>query len=83
MKNQSSCELDLIGEPELELQVSVTRGPSAPPVVNVLTLPKTSGVPRLILRLDLPHAQELLERLIGACELIEGDLIEADSQPRQ
>jgi hypothetical protein len=83
MKNQSSCELDLIGEPELELQVSVTRGPSVPPVVNVLTIPKMSGVPRLILRLDLPHAQELLERLIGACELIEGDLIEADSQPRQ
>lgn len=65
------------------LQVSVTRGPTDPPVVNVCAWPPEGGSLQLHLRLDLAHAQDLIDQLIGACALIEDDMFDAAIHLRQ
>lgn len=78
-----SSEFDFIGESNLKLHISVTRGPSAPPEVNIYATQKVGGDLCFSLRLDLPHAQELIDKLISSCELIEEDMIIAGNSQIQ
>ena len=58
------------------LRVSVTRGPIDPPVVDVCAWSPEGGSLQFHLRLDLAHAQDLIDQLIGACASIEDDMFD-------
>lgn len=79
----SASEFECIGGGDKELHVSVTRGPSEPPVVNVYATPKEGGDAEFVLHLDLSHAYELIEKLTMCCEMIEGDMNAVGSGPIQ
>jgi hypothetical protein len=73
----SANTFNIQGESDLDLHVSVTRGPSSPPTVNFYATSKADGELRFNIVLDLHHAQDLVEKLVGSCELIEEDVIMA------
>lgn len=79
----SANEFECIGTADKELHVSVTRGPSEPPTVNVYATPKEGGAVEFVLHLDLPHVYELIEKLTMCCETIEADMNAAGSGPIQ
>lgn len=76
-------EFDFGDRPDLDLHVSVTRGPTVTPTVNLYATSKQGGNLRFNIRLDLAHAQQLIDQLIGSCEMIEDDMLAAVNSPIQ